>query len=153
MKLQISLAIRPVWSDSSLSTRKLGSLATHWAHREDKRRLVFAGKTSLRWAHMLFYWFCHEVAKLSSFVDWIHSVHFRHDFSRMTSVLTSCLHSWKWSTLEKWSTRKRGLLLKERRSSFVPFRGDPFSRRQTILMRVASLKSVSVSLFWNPYHV
>ena len=28
--------IRPVWSESSLSTwRKLGSLATHWAHSED----------------------------------------------------------------------------------------------------------------------
>ena len=35
-KTQISLAIRPVWSVSSLSAwRKLGSLATHWAHSED----------------------------------------------------------------------------------------------------------------------
>ena len=35
-KTQISLGIRPVWSESSLSTwRKLGSLATHWAHSED----------------------------------------------------------------------------------------------------------------------
>ena len=33
---QISLGIRPVWSESSLSTwRKLGSLATHWAHSKD----------------------------------------------------------------------------------------------------------------------
>ena len=33
---QISLGIRPVWSESSLSAwRKLGSLATHWAHSED----------------------------------------------------------------------------------------------------------------------
>ena len=32
----ISLGIRPVLSESSLSAwRKLGSLATHWAHRED----------------------------------------------------------------------------------------------------------------------
>ena len=32
-KTQISLGIRPVWSESSLSAgRKLGSLATHWAH-------------------------------------------------------------------------------------------------------------------------
>ena len=35
-KTQISLGIRPVWSESSLSTwRKLGSLATHQAHSED----------------------------------------------------------------------------------------------------------------------
>ena len=35
-KTLISLGICPVWSESSLSTwRKLGSLATHWAHSED----------------------------------------------------------------------------------------------------------------------
>ena len=35
-KTQISLGIHPVWSESSLSAgRKLGSLATHWAHSED----------------------------------------------------------------------------------------------------------------------
>ena len=35
-KTQISLGIRPVWSESSLSAwRKIGSLATHWAHNED----------------------------------------------------------------------------------------------------------------------
>ena len=35
-KTQISLGIRPVWSESSLSARRmLGSLATHWAHCED----------------------------------------------------------------------------------------------------------------------
>ena len=35
-KTQISLGIRPVWSESSLSVwRKLESLATHWAHSED----------------------------------------------------------------------------------------------------------------------
>ena len=34
-KTQISLGIRPVWSESSLSAwRKLWSLATHWAHNE-----------------------------------------------------------------------------------------------------------------------
>ena len=34
-KTQISLGICPVWSESSLSAwRKLGSLATHWAHSE-----------------------------------------------------------------------------------------------------------------------
>ena len=35
-KTQISLGIRQVWSESSLSAwRKLGSLATYWAHSED----------------------------------------------------------------------------------------------------------------------
>ena len=35
-KIQISLGIRPVWSESSLSAwRKLGSSATHWAHSKD----------------------------------------------------------------------------------------------------------------------
>ena len=52
-KTQISLGIRPVWSESSLSAwRKLGSLATHWAHSEGSdqtRRMhrliwVFAGR-------------------------------------------------------------------------------------------------------------
>ena len=53
-KTQISLGIRPVWQESSLSAwRKLGSLAAHWVHSEDsdqtgwKPRLiwVFAGRT------------------------------------------------------------------------------------------------------------
>ena len=35
-KIQISLGIRPVWSESSLSAwRKLGPLAIHWVHSED----------------------------------------------------------------------------------------------------------------------
>ena len=35
-KTQISLGVRPVWSESSLSAwRNLGPLATHWAHSED----------------------------------------------------------------------------------------------------------------------
>ena len=51
----ISLGIRPVWSESSLSAwRKLGSLATHWAHSEDSDQTgrmpwliwVFAGRTA-----------------------------------------------------------------------------------------------------------
>ena len=54
-KTQISLGIRPVWSESSLSAwRKLGSLATHWAHSIDSDQTgwmpgliwVFAGRTA-----------------------------------------------------------------------------------------------------------
>ena len=53
-KTQISLDIRPVWSESSLSARrKRGSLAIHWAHSEDSDQTgrmprliwVFAGRT------------------------------------------------------------------------------------------------------------
>ena len=49
-KTQISLGICPVWSESSLSAwRKLGSLATDWAHGEDSDQIwllwVFAGHT------------------------------------------------------------------------------------------------------------
>ena len=53
IKDSISLGIRTVWSESSLSTwRKLGSLATHWVHSEDwsdwvdaQADLSFAGCT------------------------------------------------------------------------------------------------------------
>ena len=54
-KTQISLGIRPVWSESSLSAwRKLGPLATHWAHSEHSDQTermprliwVFAGRTA-----------------------------------------------------------------------------------------------------------
>ena len=53
-KTHISLGIRLVWSESSLSAwRNLGSLATHWAHSEDSDQIgrmpiliwVFAGRT------------------------------------------------------------------------------------------------------------
>ena len=53
-KIKISLGIRPVWSESSLfAWRKLGSLATQWAHSEDSYQTgrmprliwVFAGGT------------------------------------------------------------------------------------------------------------
>ena len=70
-KTQISLGIRPVWSESSLSTwRKLGSLATHWAHSEDWSnwadgiRPVWSG--SLLGA-LSFCWFCHVTAHLLCF--------------------------------------------------------------------------------------
>ena len=40
-KTQISLGIRPVWSEPSLSaSKKLGSLATHWAPSEDSDQSV-----------------------------------------------------------------------------------------------------------------
>ena len=52
-KTQFSLGIRQVWSESSMSAwRKLGSLATHWAHSEDWSDWADAqADLSLRWAH------------------------------------------------------------------------------------------------------
>ena len=53
-KTQISLGIRPVWSESSLSAwRNLGFLATHWGHSKSSDQTgrmprliwVFAGRT------------------------------------------------------------------------------------------------------------
>ena len=56
-KIQISLGIRPVWSESSLSAwRKLRSLATHWADAQ--------ADLSLRRSHSHICWFCHEAAHL-----------------------------------------------------------------------------------------
>ena len=66
-KTQISLRICPVWSESMLSARrKLGSLATHWAHSEDSNQTgqmprliwIFAGWQS-------FCWFCQKAAQMS----------------------------------------------------------------------------------------
>ena len=64
-KIQISLGIRPVWSESSLSTwRNLGCLATHWVHSEDWSDWVDAqADLSLCWTHS-FCWFCHVTAQL-----------------------------------------------------------------------------------------
>ena len=52
-KTQISLGIRSVWSESSLSTlRSLGSLATQWAHSENWSDWPDAqADLSLCWAH------------------------------------------------------------------------------------------------------
>ena len=67
-KTQISLGICPVWPESSLSAwRKIGSLATHWAHREDTAHSEdwadAQADLSLRWAHS-FCWFCHVAAHI-----------------------------------------------------------------------------------------
>ena len=56
-KTQISLGIRPVRSESSLSAwRKLGSLATHWVHSEDSWSdwADAQADLSLRWVYSHF---------------------------------------------------------------------------------------------------
>ena len=61
-KTQIGLGINPVWSESSLSAwRKLGSLATHWAHSEDSDQT--GRMPRLIWV-MPFRWFCHVAAQM-----------------------------------------------------------------------------------------
>ena len=51
-KTPISLGIRSVWSESSLSPwRNIKSLATHWAHSEDSDQTGHPSDPSLRWAH------------------------------------------------------------------------------------------------------
>ena len=59
-KTQISLCIRPVWSEPSLSAwTNIGSSATHWAHYEDwSDRADAQADLSLRWAQRPFCWFC-----------------------------------------------------------------------------------------------
>ena len=53
--------IRPVWSESSLSAwRKLGSLATNWAHSEDG----CPGWSESSRGTQSFCWFCHEAAHM-----------------------------------------------------------------------------------------
>ena len=60
VKTQISLGIRPVWSESSLSAwRYLGSLATHWAH-------CWSGWSESSLGAHLFCWFCHVVAQTTN---------------------------------------------------------------------------------------
>ena len=76
-KTQISLSIRPVWSESSLSAwRKLWSIATHWVHSEDWSDWADGqADLSLRWAHMPFCWFCHEADHMAKF--WVHLRHYQ----------------------------------------------------------------------------
>ena len=68
-KTQISLGIRPVWSESSLSAwRKLGSLATHWACSEDWSDWADAqADLSLRWVHTHFVGFVMSRLKFCNF--------------------------------------------------------------------------------------
>ena len=64
-KNQISLGIRSVWSESSLSAwKKLGSLATHLAHFEDW--VDAQADLSLRWAHITLL-VCHVAAQIDDY--------------------------------------------------------------------------------------
>ena len=64
-KTQISLGIRPVWSESSLCTQWIAKGPSVspcgqrrlWSDWSDAQ-----ADLSLHWAHMAYCWFCHEVA-------------------------------------------------------------------------------------------
>ena len=65
VKTQISLGICSVWSGSLLSAwRKLGSLATHWAHSEDWSDWVDARANLSLLGACSFCWFCHVTAQM-----------------------------------------------------------------------------------------
>ena len=73
-KTQISLGIRPVWSESSLSAwRNLGSLANHWAQTKTLIRLGGCpgwSESSLD-AHS-FCWLCRVVAQILTALRHLH---------------------------------------------------------------------------------
>ena len=65
-KTQISLGVSPVWSESSLCAQWIAKNPSflhidseEWADLADAE-----ADLSLRWAHMPFCWFCHEVAQI-----------------------------------------------------------------------------------------
>ena len=66
-KTQISLGIRPVWSESSLSAwRKLWSLASHWAHSKDSDQTGRMPRLIWGFAGRIYHFvgFCHEASHL-----------------------------------------------------------------------------------------
>ena len=66
-KTQISLDIRPVWSESLLSAwRNLGPLPTRKAHSKDSDKTGQMPRLiCLHWAHRLFCWFCRVAAQFT----------------------------------------------------------------------------------------
>ena len=65
-KTQISLGIRPVWSESSLCTQWVAKVPSFLhVDSEDSDLCADAqADLSLRWAHMPYCWFCHEAAHI-----------------------------------------------------------------------------------------
>ena len=68
-KTQISLAICPVWSESSLSIwRNIGPLITYWGHSEWRLWSDWTDGQAdliLRWAHLSFCLLCRVVAQMN----------------------------------------------------------------------------------------
>ena len=98
-KTQISLGIRPVWSEYSLSAWwKLGPLATHWAHSEDSDQTgrmprliwVFAGRTGQFVGFVMSEpsLFIYEIAAFIS-CDVLVTIIFRYIFSHGSKCMSS----------------------------------------------------------------
>ena len=65
-KTQISLGVRPVWSESSLCAQWVAK-GPSFLHAESEDWSDWAdaqADLSLRWAHMPFCWFCHVAAQI-----------------------------------------------------------------------------------------
>ena len=63
-KTQISLDIRPVWSESSLCAQWVAKDPSFLHADSEDSDQTAQDYLSLRWAHMPFCWFCHEAAHL-----------------------------------------------------------------------------------------
>ena len=87
-KTQISLGIRPVWSESSLSAlRKLGSLATYWAHSEYSDQ---TGRTESSLGAQSLRLFCHVAAHFIDKPQENHSLHFHFVIVRLAIFSWMC---------------------------------------------------------------
>ena len=63
-KTQISLGIRPVWSESSLCAQWVAKDPSFLhAGSEDSDQTGRIPRLIFRWAHRPFWWFCHEAAQ------------------------------------------------------------------------------------------
>ena len=62
-KTQISLGIRPVWSESSLCAQRVAKDPSFLHADSENFAQTAQSDLSLRWARMPFCWFCHEAAQ------------------------------------------------------------------------------------------
>ena len=68
VKTQISLGTCPIWSESSLTAwRKLGSLATHWAHTEDSDQTWRMSRLIWVFAGGIYHCTCFVMHRLQNF--------------------------------------------------------------------------------------
>ena len=75
-KTQISLGIRPVWSGSSLCAQRVAlwpKLSSCGQRRFWSDWVDVQANLSLRWAHMPFCWFCHELAYIT-LIFWLWTI-------------------------------------------------------------------------------
>ena len=125
-KTQIRLGIRPVWSESLLCAQwvaKDPSFLQADSEDSDQTGRMAQADLSLRWAHMPFCWFCHEVAHLPFC---LHNCIVKSDcpdFRRITSIFsgvqifsllwhhTARLLDWKWPLLhyDNWGTPRENV--------------------------------------------